>query len=103
MATWLKNEFWTGYTRFEKIFLFSMVALQAIVYCFAPDSLIGMVCGIAGCICSLFFLSLLIIPGMPGYLSFQSRVVLLVWILIGFVFYLSIRKTYVKGQDRISA
>lgn len=59
--------------------------------------------GIAGCICSLFFLSLLIIPGMPGYLSFQSRVVLLVWILIGFVFYLSIRKTYVKGQDRISA
>ncbi len=51
MATWLKNEFWTGYTRFEKIFLFSMVALQAIVYCFAPDSLIGMVCGIAGCIC----------------------------------------------------
>jgi nicotinamide mononucleotide transporter len=28
-----------------------MVALQAIVYCFAPDSLLGMVCGIAGCIC----------------------------------------------------
>lgn len=51
MVTWLKNEFWTGYTRFEKIFLFSMVALQAIVYCFAPDSLLGMVCGIAGCIC----------------------------------------------------
>ena len=51
MVTWLKNEFWTGYTRFEKIFLFSMVALQAIVYCFAPDSLIGMICGIAGCIC----------------------------------------------------
>ena len=51
MVTWLKNEFWTGYTKFEKIFLFSMVVLQAIVYCFAPDSLIGMVCGIAGCIC----------------------------------------------------
>ena len=51
MVTWLKNEFWAGYTRFEKIFLFSMVALQAIVYCFAPDSLIGMICGIAGCIC----------------------------------------------------
>ena len=40
--------------------------------------------GIIGCIFSLFFLSLLIIPGMPGYLSFQSRVVLLVWIAIGF-------------------
>jgi amino acid transporter len=52
--------------------------------------------GIMGCIFSLFFLSLLIIPGMPGYLTFQSRVVLLVWIAIGFVFYLKIRKTYVQ-------
>ena len=55
--------------------------------------------GITGCVFSLFFLSLLIIPGMPGYLSFQSRVVLLVWILIGVLFYLKIRKTYVKGQN----
>lgn len=55
--------------------------------------------GIAGCICSLFFLSLLIIPGMPGYLAFQSRVVLVIWIIIGLLFYLSIRKDYVKGQN----
>lgn len=55
--------------------------------------------GIVGCLFSLFFLSLLIIPGMPGYLSFQSRVVLLVWILIGFAFYFIIRKSYVKGQN----
>ena len=52
-----------------------------------------------GCLCSLFFLSLLIIPGMPGYLTFQSRVVLLVWIAIGVLFYLNIRKSYVKGQN----
>lgn len=51
--------------------------------------------GIIGCIFSLFFLSLLIIPGMPGYLTFQSRVVLLVWIGVGLLFYLKIRKTYV--------
>ena len=51
MVAWLKNEFWNGYTVFEKIFLVTMVALQAIVYCFVPDSLIGMICGIAGCIC----------------------------------------------------
>lgn len=55
--------------------------------------------GILGCLFSLFFLSLLIIPGMPGYLSFQSRVVLLVWIAIGFFFYFIIRKSYVKGQN----
>lgn len=55
--------------------------------------------GVIGCIFSLFFLSLLVIPGMPGYLSFQSRVVLLIWILIGVVFYFIIRKSYVKGQN----
>ena len=51
MVAWLKNEFWVGYTKFEKIFLAAMVALQAIVYCFVPDSPIGVICGIAGCIC----------------------------------------------------
>ena len=55
--------------------------------------------GIIGCIFSLFFLSLLIIPGMPGYLSFQSRVILVAWIAIGFLFYMIIRKSYVKGQN----
>jgi hypothetical protein len=55
--------------------------------------------GFIGCVFSVFFLSLLIIPGMPGYLSFQSRVVLLVWIGIGLLFYLKIRKTYVRKQS----
>jgi hypothetical protein len=55
--------------------------------------------GFIGCVFSVFFLSLLIIPGMPGYLSFQSRVVLLIWIGIGLLFYLKIRKTYVRKQD----
>ena len=51
MVKWLKNEFWNGYTLFEKIFLASMVLLQVIVYCFVPDTPIGIICGIAGCIC----------------------------------------------------
>lgn len=51
MVTWLKNEFLVGYTKFEKWFLAAMVALQAIVYCFVPDSPIGIICGISGCIC----------------------------------------------------
>ena len=55
--------------------------------------------GIVGCLFSLFFLSLLIIPGMPGYLTFQSRVVRFVWILIGVAFYFTIRKSYVKGKN----
>ncbi len=51
MARWIKNEFWNGYSWFERVFLFSMVLLQLIVYCFVPDTPIGMVCGIAGVIC----------------------------------------------------
>lgn len=51
MARWIKNEFWNGYNWFERMFLISMVLLQAIVYCFAPDTPIGIVCGIAGVIC----------------------------------------------------
>lgn len=51
MASWIKNEFWNGYSWFERVFMFLMVALQVIVYCFVPDTSIGMVCGIAGVIC----------------------------------------------------
>lgn len=51
MVKWLKNEFWTGYNCFERTFLFLMVLLQVIVYCFVPDTPIGIVCGIAGVIC----------------------------------------------------
>ncbi len=51
MAKWLKNEFWNGYNWFERIFMWAMVLLQVIVYCFVPDTPIGMVCGISGVIC----------------------------------------------------
>ena len=51
MARWIKNEFWNGYSWFERLFLIAMVLLQVIVYCFVPDTPIGIVCGIAGVIC----------------------------------------------------
>lgn len=51
MGNWIKNEFWNGYKRFERMYLLAMVLLQVIVYCFVPDTPIGMVCGIAGVIC----------------------------------------------------
>jgi amino acid transporter len=54
--------------------------------------------GILGCLFSVFFLSLLIVPGMPGYLTFQSRVILFAWIAIGLIFYLIIRKSYVRNK-----
>ena len=51
MVQWIKNEFWNGYNWFERIFMLAMVLLQVVMYCFVPDSLIGMVCGVAGVIC----------------------------------------------------
>ncbi len=51
MVKWIKNEFWNGYTWFERIFMMGMVLLQVVMYCIAPDTPIGMVCGIAGVIC----------------------------------------------------
>ena len=51
MVKWIKNEFWNGYSCFERIFMIAMVLLQVVMYFIAPDTPIGMVCGIAGVIC----------------------------------------------------
>lgn len=51
MKQWLKNELWNGYSWYERVYMLSMILLQLVVYCFTPDTLIGMVCGIAGVIC----------------------------------------------------
>lgn len=47
-----------------------------------------------GSMLSLGFIALLIIPNSPAYLSIQSRVALIVWIIIGLFFYISKRKKY---------
>lgn len=51
MINWIKNEFWTGYNNFERIFMAAMIMLQVIMYYIAPDTPIGMICGISGVIC----------------------------------------------------
>lgn len=47
---WLLNEFWIGYSVIERLFLFTMVLLQVIVYMIAPDSWLSMIAGLAGVI-----------------------------------------------------
>ena len=49
MVKWLKNEFWNGYTIFERIFFVSLILLQVVMYFIVPDSAIGIICGLAGC------------------------------------------------------
>lgn len=46
----LKNEFFTGYTLFDKIYMISMLALQIVVFCIAPDSTLGIIAGMSGVI-----------------------------------------------------
>jgi len=79
--------------------VFAYTTASAAIIARRQGNIRHMVFGVVGCIFSLFFLSLLIVPGMPGYLSFQSRVVLFAWIGIGLLFYLIIRKDYVKEQN----
>lgn len=50
IKNWIKNEFWVGYNLFEKLFLLSMLLLQIIVYIVAPDTVLGIISGIAGVI-----------------------------------------------------
>ncbi len=45
---WFRNTFWTGYTNFERAFLYGMLALQLIVFWITPESPLSMIAGIAG-------------------------------------------------------
>lgn len=47
---WFTKTFVTGYTRAEHAFLVSMLALQIIVFCIAPETPLAIIAGIAGVI-----------------------------------------------------
>ena len=44
------------------------------------------------------FLIITFIPGMPGFLSIPSWIILGVWIILGFIFYFQIRGNYEHGR-----
>ena len=50
LKNWFLRNFWTGYSTFEKIFLWAMVALQIVVFCIVPDTPLNIIAGIAGVI-----------------------------------------------------
>lgn len=63
----------------------------------APSRL-NQVLGVLGCLFAVGFLALLLVPGSPGQLGWQSMVVLLVWLVGGFVFYLT-RRSALHATD----
>ncbi len=50
--------------------------------------------GVLGFLFSIFFLVLLVVPGMPGFLSLPSWICLGVWIVMGAAFFMVIKKKY---------
>lgn len=50
MVNWFKKNFITGFSKYEIAFMWSMVALQAIVFCLNPDTPLNIIAGIAGVI-----------------------------------------------------
>ena len=57
------------------------------------------VLGALGVVAGLFFLSLLLVPGMPGFLSIQSRIALAAWTIMGIVFFFYMRNKYLGNKD----
>lgn len=53
--------------------------------------------GYLGFIIAMGFLSILVVPGMPGFLSIQALNCLAIWILMGVVAYFVVRKKYIKS------
>ena len=50
MKKCLLNEFWLGYTTFEKIYMLLMLLIQIIVFIINPDSILNIIAGISGVI-----------------------------------------------------
>lgn len=52
--SWLYQQLFKGWKKFEITYVLALLALQIIVYFIAPDSIIGMVSGLAGVICLVY-------------------------------------------------
>ncbi|MFT4147552.1 MAG: nicotinamide riboside transporter PnuC [Micrococcaceae bacterium] len=51
---WLASQLFSNWKRFEIIYVIALILLQVVVYLIAPDSMIGMISGIAGVLCLVF-------------------------------------------------
>lgn len=47
---WILQNFWTGYSTFEKLFMATAVIMQIIVFWITPDTPLNIIAGIAGCV-----------------------------------------------------
>lgn len=74
-----------------------LLAVFALVAPFLGREVINI--GLLGLIFSVFFLCLLLLPFMPGFLSVPSLWALIVWTVIGIAMYFSNRKRFNSNEE----
>lgn len=52
--SWLYKQLFSDWKKFEVIYVFILLMLQILAYAIAPDSIIGMISGVAGVICLVY-------------------------------------------------
>lgn len=81
MKKFFLNEFWLGYTVFEKLYMVAMLLVQIVVFMITPDSILNIIAGISGVISVVlcakgkisFYYIGFIQTGTYLILSFQNR------------------------------
>ena len=53
-----------------------------------------------GSLASILCIVLLLVPGSPAFIGLPSRIIMLVWIVIGIVFYLMVRKDWQTMDEK---
>ncbi len=74
--------------------VFAYTTATAVVLAKKRKEPLRMSVGILGFLFSLFFIVLLVVPGMPGFLSVPSWICLGAWVIMGAAFFMVIRKNY---------
>lgn len=53
---------------------------------------------ILGIAVASIFLVITFVPGMPGFLSVPSFIILGIWVVLGIIFFFSIKDHYINGR-----
>lgn len=78
---------------------FTYTTAAAAVLAFKAGDKKQSVIGALGVVAGVFFLGLLLIPGMPGFLSKESLIALGAWTLLGVVFFFIMRRKYLSNEE----
>src|SRR5699024_153917 len=88
------------YTCYTSFYLFKWSSTTIIDPAIQSVSPFNKAISLLGVICSSIFILLLLLPMSPAFLGIESRIALVVWIVIGVIFYVFKRKEYNKILEK---